>query len=174
MTKEKFNNLLRNLKSGNKSAFDCIYNEYYGKMGFVAETILHNKADVEDALQTAFLNLIKYVNTDRYDEIKYPGGFMHKLIRNVALNIIKSRKTDLPIDENEDVADSTFDETAAVGACDILSAIASLPDKDREIAMRIFIFNIPIKEVALELNMPVSTVKWHKNQIKKIISEKIK
>ena len=174
MTKDKFNSLLRKLKSGIKSAFDDIYYEFYERMRFVAARILHNEADVQDALQTAFLNLIKYVNSDKYDEIKYPGGFMHKLITNVALNILNSKKGTLPLDENEEIIDTGYDESAAVGVTDISSAIASLPDKDREIAVRIFVFDIPVKEVARDLDMSVSTVKWHKKQIIKIISEKIK
>ncbi|MBD5131284.1 MAG: sigma-70 family RNA polymerase sigma factor [Clostridiales bacterium] len=174
MTKERFNSLLGDLKSGNKSAFDDIYNEYYGKMRFVAERILHNDADVNDALQTAFPNLIKYLNADKYGEVKYPGGFMHSLIRNVALNIIKSRKSNISIEDNEDIIDAKYDESAAVGVLDISSVIAGLPDKDREIAIRIFMFDIPVNEVAAELDMSVSAVKWHKKQIRKIISEKIK
>ena len=174
MTKEKFNSLLRALKNGNKSAFDDIYNEYCGKMRFVAERILRNEADVNDALQIAFLNLIKYISTDNYEEVRYPGGFMHSLIRNTALNIIKSRKRNLSIEDNEDIIDTKNDESAAVGVYDISSAIASLPEIDREIAIRIFIFDIPVNEVAKELGMSVSAVKWHKMQIRKNISEKIK
>lgn len=174
MTRDKFNKLLRELKGGKKSAFDEIYYEYYGRMRFVAARILHNDADVQDALQTAFLNLIKYVNSDKYDEIKYPGGFMHKLIGNVALNILKSRKSIVHLEEDAEIVDNKYDESAAVAAADISSAIASLPDKEREIAIRIFVFDIPVKEVAKDLDMSVSTVKWHKKQIRKIISEKIK
>ena len=174
MTKDKFNSLLKALKNGNKSAFDAIYNEYCGKMRFVAERILHNDADVNDALQTSFLNLIKYINTDKYIEIKYPGGFMHNLIKNVALNIVKSRKNIFYMEEEDDVEDTKNNESAAVGVLDIYSAIANLPYKDREIATRIFIFDIPVKEVAKDLDMSVSAVKWHKKQIRKIISEKIK
>lgn len=174
MTREKFNSLLRDIKRGNKSAFNDIYNEYCGKMRFVADQILRNDADVNDALQTAFLNLIKYLNTDKYDEVKYPGGFMHSLIRNVALNIVKSRKNVLPIENAEDLIDAEYDESAAVGVMDISSAIARLPAKDKEIAVRVFMFDIPIAEVAKDLDMSVSAVKWHKKQIRKIISEKIK
>ena len=174
MTKDKFNGLLRSLKGGNKWAFEDIYNEYCGKMRFVAWQILRNESDVDDALQTAFLNLLKYVNTDKYDEVKYPGCFMHSLIRNVSLNIIKSQKSDIPIENNEEITDAKYDESAAVGVLDISSAIAGLPQKDREIAIRIFMFDMPVKEVAAELNMSVSAVKWHKKQIRKTISEKIK
>ena len=174
MTRERFNTLLRKLKSGNKSAFDEIYNEYYGKMRYVAMHMLHNDADVNDAMQTAFLNLLKYIDSYNYTEIKYPGGFMYNLIKNVALNLIKTNKRFLSIDENEDIIDTRVSETAALGVLDISSAIANLPYKDREIAIRIFMFNVPIKEVAVEMGMSVSAVKWHKKQIRKFIFDQIK
>lgn len=174
MTNDKFNHLLMELKCGHKSAFDEIYKEYFGKMRFVAARMLHNEADVYDAVQTAFLNLLKYINTENYTKIKYPGGFMYNLIKNATLNLIKSNKRYLPMEENEHIIDTKYDETAALGALDISSAIASLPSKDREIAIRIFMFKVPVKKVAEEMNMSVSAVKWHKNQIRKFVFNKIK
>ncbi len=173
MEAKEFNAILRKIDS-DSAAFDKIYNEYVGKMKYAAKSILHNDPDVADALQTAFLNLLEYVKSSKYEWIKYPGAFINTIVRNAALNILQSHsKSDLH-ETDDDVEDSSADAESFSACKDIISFIKSLPETEREIAERLFIYDMPVKVVAAEMNMSVSGVKWYRSNIRKKFREKFK
>ncbi len=173
MEAKEFNAILRKIDS-DSAAFDKIYNEYVGKMKYAANSILHNDPDVADALQTAFLNLVEYVKSSKYEWIKYPGAFMNTVVKNAALNILRFRGESDSLDADEDVEDRSSDVESYSNCKDIISFIKSLPKTEREIAERLFIYDMPVKVVAAEMNMSVSGVKWYRSNIRKKFREKMK
>ncbi len=173
MEAKEFNAILRKIDS-DSAAFDKIYYEYAGKMRYAANSILHNDSDIADALQTAFLNLVEYVKSSKYEWIKYPGAFMNTVVKNAALNILQSRGESDSLETAEEFEDSSADVESFSNCKDIISFIHELPQTEREIAERLFIYEMPVKVVAAEMNMSVSGVKWYRSNIRKKFREKFK
>lgn len=72
-----------------------LYNLYEQKMYYIAYSILHDEYASEDAVQDAFVKLIKNVhklrNTKSYGTKKY----IIKLVKNAAIDIYRKRKKSL-------------------------------------------------------------------------------
>ncbi|MBQ8804648.1 MAG: sigma-70 family RNA polymerase sigma factor [Tyzzerella sp.] len=57
--------------SDDQSKFEKLYNEYKGLMFYVANNILHNEQDAEDAVHHAFVKIAE--NIEKIEETECPG-----------------------------------------------------------------------------------------------------
>lgn len=168
MNEQKFNTLLARLKAGDMSALEPIYTEYHRKMSVDAEYILGGGKG-EDAASAVMLKLVDYSKKES-THIKSPDAFMRTLVKHTAIDMLRADKPFVELKEDVPAVDK-YDE-AELG--DVMLAIGRLQEQQREIAVMFYIYGIKIKDIAVELNMPVGTVKWNLNQIRKNLAAMLK
>ena len=139
--------------------FEDLYRKYRGLMFHVANQILNNESDAEDAVHHAFVAIINHF--EKISEIDCPKtrGFVVTIVERKAIDIYRSknRKNALPFEEyinvpSEDLIDS------AVKRSEIATAIASLPTKYRELIMLKYDSGYSDKEIAEMMEMSVENV----------------
>jgi RNA polymerase sigma-70 factor, ECF subfamily len=160
--------------------FDLVFNRYGGFVYTVAQALLKNRQDAEDAVQEVFIRV--YRSLDNYDEIK---GNMEAWLRAILLNYCRDkwRKRSLlsiPISllaHNQDGEDGNWEEALANAGVvsnqeagpdmtllrreredELWVAVNSLSEKLRRVVVLRYYMDLSDNEVAETLGLPKGTI----------------
>jgi RNA polymerase sigma-70 factor (ECF subfamily) len=86
--------------------FDRMFRDHHDLVYRAAYRITGNIEDAEDVLQTLFLRLL--LRNSEPDLQVNPKGYLHRASVNIALDVIKLRKTNVPVDETTPLAPPTI------------------------------------------------------------------
>ena len=75
-----------------RSKFEQIYLEYRGLMFHVANEILHNEQDAEDAVHQAFVNVAKNMEKIGSPNCPKTKGYVVTIAENKAIDLYRRRK----------------------------------------------------------------------------------
>lgn len=138
-----------------RRAFTTLYEENHIRMEQVAMRILKDQADAEDALQNAFLQIIRH-----FEEIyKIPCDKLPfwciSIVKNEALTILRKKKRlvflgDLP---NMEIA-----AEAVTNYTDLVQLFVKLPDTYRAVLEMKLLLGYSEKEIAQRLGISPSAV----------------
>ena len=157
--------LMRLYRDGDADAFDTLFDRHYVSAYNFARTILGCANEAEDVLQETFLAVAQ--KADSYDGRGQFRAWLMRIVRNRCLNRLESRRARRAFQPGDAIT-----ETTASGACPqpserveskemfvaIGSAIANLPERQRE-AISLYAFEqMGYREIAEVLEMPVNTV----------------
>ena len=95
-----------------KVRFEEIYLKYREKMFHVADSILHNDQDAEDAVHNAFLRIIKKFSRFQNMPAKDLAPQVIVIARNEAISLQRKKKDAAPLEDWDG-----FAETAATAHC---------------------------------------------------------
>ena len=84
--------------------FEQIYLKYRGLMYRVADSILHNRQDAEDAVHNAFLKIIKKFSRFQNTPAQDLASQIVVIARNEAISLLRKRKGDAPLEEQDGLA----------------------------------------------------------------------
>jgi len=147
------------------AAFDHLASRFLRPATAVAQEILSDRTLAEDAVQEAFLRLIRH--RDRYDPAKPFAPWFYAIVRNVSVDLLRRRARyrealdDLVARLPDDAMVEPFAETpdgpmAASGATDLL---ALLPRGERAVLVLRIVEGMPFREVAAALGLSVEAAK---------------
>ena len=160
--------LLNQLKKGNKEAFQHIYALYWDKLYLYAYNILEDKPACEDLVQELFVSLWIRRNELSVDNL---NAYLFKALKFQVLNTLRNGKIrQRHLDQMDKlIASNTIEELLNFQELNdhLNSAMASLPDRCREIFYMSRYDHMTHQEIANQLNLSTQTVK---NQISKAIS----
>ena len=88
-----------------KVKFEQIYLKYRGLMYHVAEDILHNRQDAEDAVHNAFLRIIKKFSRFQNTPAKDLAPQVAVIARNEAISLQRKQKGEAPLEDWDSLAE---------------------------------------------------------------------
>jgi RNA polymerase sigma-70 factor, ECF subfamily len=143
----------------------ALVSEYAGTLYRVSFSVLRNAADAEDAVQEAFLRVLKH--RDTLDEVRDRRVWLIRIVWNIVLDRKRRAKTR---PETDDVADlarvlpaeglSAEDRAAAVQHhAHVLTCVEQLPAKEREVLMLSAFEELTSVEIATVLGITESSVR---------------
>lgn len=138
-----------------KSKFLEIYNQYKYLMFSVANRILKNEYDAEDAVHQAFVSIIDNLNGIGAVDCPKTRSYIVIITENKAIDIIRSRKH-LAGEELNDAIHGI--EIPLPGDSGLADAMAKLPARYREVLMLRFDNGYNTKELAKMLGMTQGSV----------------
>lgn len=155
--KAKINQILRLIAKGGETGADAVEELYFsmGKIMFsVAHAIVQNTFEAQDVVQNSFVKIVQ--NADKFRFFQNGYGWVLTIVRNTALNSLKSGKNRPHADVDEfsvPAPSSDPDDKIAVR-----SALAKLDEKERAVIIMKYYEDKTIRAIAAELGMPFSTV----------------
>ena len=138
-----------------------LYNKYNKLMLYVSNGILHNPADVEDAVMTAWERILK--NLNKISEISCPEtkSFIVTVIERISIDLYRKntriRDKEAPIDAFED---SPFFATAdkEMAGVEIRDAINRIPKVYAEALLLYYLNDMTMKEMSEMLEISEDAV----------------
>lgn len=158
MEKAQVNKCLRDIARGGEIAGDAlekIFDGMGGIMRSVAYGIVLNFATADDVVQESFIKIVQ--NADKFTLFDNGYGWVLTIVRNTALNRLKSEKSKQAVD-----IDDIFDISAPSQDIDtkitIEKALLHLSERERIVITMKYYEDKTIRQIAGVLNMPFSTV----------------
>lgn len=163
----------KNINKGNKEAFKVLFELYYGKLLYFAQSYISNKEDAEEVIQDVFVKVWK----KRKKITTNINGYLFKTTKNTCLDYLRSKKSKLSTTENMVQLEAliNFHALSDNNASSIIrkeleqkirTGIELLPEKCRQVFVKSRIDGLKNKEISDELDISIRTVE---NQMSKAI-----
>lgn len=136
--------------------FEAVYTKYRYLMLHVANKILQNHHDAEDAVHEAFLSVIK--NLDKFSDVESPKtrSLIVLIAERKAIDILRKKHKKNLAEINEDILGI---EMPAPGDLGVADAIVRLSANHREVLLMRFDIGLTNREIAKLLDITESGVR---------------
>ena len=166
---EKLNKLIVAVAEGNAKALDGILRLAGGKMLAVAVSFV-GRDYAEDVLHDSFIKVARFAQS--YNRGMSPYGWLMRIVKNTALDFLRSRKIKREVSEEEFYSLSSLDYSPEKreNAIALEQALAKLEADERNIIYYVYYMDMTIREIATEIGMSKSAVQ----RLKERAEEKLK
>ena len=138
-----------------------IFHTYGNLMFHVANKILNNDHDAEDAVQQAMFAI--YQNLEKFSEIKCPQSrsFIVTIVERKAIDLYRAKRRNAVVPFEEEFINVTAPSVvdAAAERTDLAKAMAMLPTRYRELLFLKFDNGYSEREIAVMCSMTEANVK---------------
>jgi RNA polymerase sigma-70 factor, ECF subfamily len=142
-------------KEGDRDAIRFLYVRYSNNVYGYVRSIVRDEKEAEDLTQHVFMKLITVIV--KYDDRGIPfSGWLLRLARNVALDQLRRRRA-TPTEEVFG-ADVHADESVRERARDLHTALATLPDEQRDVMIMRHVVGLSPGEIAEEMGRSESSI----------------
>lgn len=154
--------------SEEKVRFEELVNTYKNLMFYVANQILNNDHDAEDAVQQAFFAILK--NFERISEIKCPQtrSFVVTVVERKAIDLYRAKNRNAVISFDEEYINTpAYEADAVADRTDLARVLAMLPTRYRELLLLKYDCGYSEREIAAMCSMTPANVKKTIHRAKK-------
>ena len=159
------------------AAVAALVDQYAGTLYRVAYSVLRNSSDAEDAVQEAFLRVLRH--RDTLDEVRDQRVWLIRIVWNIVLDRKRRAKTR---PETDDVAELarvlpatglSAEELAAAAQhhAHVLGCVEQLPAKEREVLMLSAFEELSSVEIAAVLGITESSVRSRLFRARNLMAE---
>lgn len=147
---------------GDRAAFGALYAATGPKLFGVVLRVLDNRADAEEVLQEVFVKV--WHNAERYRANGLsPMTWLYTVARNSAIDRLRMRRPQAPLDEAAELADlSPGPEAAAVASAQsarLRSCLEALDPDRAEAVRRAYLKGETYADLATRFGVPINTMR---------------
>lgn len=146
------------IKHNNKIALEKLYNRYNKLVYGIAFSILKNKEDSEDVVQTVFSKLY-ILEKDKLPTDKI-GTWLYTVTKNEALLLLRKNNNDVNLDTIYDLEDENNEIDKFINKDSYNRLINGLNQKEQEVVSLKILSNFTFKEIGELLGESANTIKW--------------
>ncbi|MDP3452291.1 MAG: sigma-70 family RNA polymerase sigma factor [Bacteroidales bacterium] len=171
--------LIARALEGDSQAYTSIVSLYRDAVLSYVLGIVQNNEDAEDICQESFQKCFRYLES--YDSRYAFSTWLYTIAQNTSLDFLRKRR--LPSSPLSEISSDGSHERISTPVLtpednmindqaieNLIKAIQNLPAIYRKIAELRFIHDYPLEEIAIELNLPLGTVKTRVSRSKKILN----
>jgi len=138
-----------------KVRFEQIYTKYRGLMYHVAEDILHDSQEAEDAVHNAFLRIIKKFSKFQNNPLKDIAPMVTVIAKNEAISLLRKKKNTIPLEDWDGFAETVEDST---NYQDLVGSFRHLPQTYRVVMEMKLLMGCSDGEIASKLGLSKTAV----------------
>lgn len=167
--------LIGRAKGGDGAAFGELVRKYQRRVYSTAFHMTGNHGDADDVAQEAFLRAYRAIG--RFDGRADFFTWLYRIVVNVSLNTLRSRKHTVPAPELDDRVDPGQNPGKTAEGRELVSqvvqALGELPASLRMTLVLATLEDMSYKQIAETLEIPEGTVAWRVNQARKQLRKKL-
>jgi RNA polymerase sigma-70 factor (ECF subfamily) len=160
-----------------EEALAALVSQYAGTLYRVAYSVVRNASDAEDAVQEAFLRVLRH--RDTLHEVRDQRVWLIRIVWNIVLDRKRRAKTRPETDDVAELArvlpaDGLSAEERAVAAqyhAHVLACVEQLPAKEREVLMLSAFEELTSVEIASVLSITESSVRSRLFRARNLMAE---
>ncbi len=144
-----------------REKFEILYDAYRNLMFYIANEVLGDTQDSEDVVHQSFLKIIGILDKISQPKCPQTRALVVTIVRRTAIDLYRSRKRKpfIPLCEDIPHTHPMPEPDALAEGSAIAHAIASLPDRYRELLLLKYDTGYSEKEIAQLLGMTEANVK---------------
>lgn len=154
----KLKHIFQKLKNGNNKAIEELYQKYNKMIYGVAFSILKNKDDSEDIVQTVFSKLYE-IDKDKLPKDK-EATWLYAVTKNETLMFLRKKNKFYDIEKIYNIDDEKNEIERIIDKESYNQLINKLNSKEQEIVSLKIFSNLSFTQISELLGKPVGTVKW--------------
>ena len=135
--------------------FEAIYARYHARMERTALRILTDQKDAEDALQNAFVQVIRHFEKIYSIPCKELPFWLVSIVKNESISILRKRRREFQMDDWDEVNRAAEDVT---GYHELVDLVRSLPESYRAVLEMKLLLGYTDRETAQCLGITESAV----------------
>ncbi|MDR3750744.1 MAG: RNA polymerase sigma factor [Terracidiphilus sp.] len=155
----------RDRQLAEEAALAALVSQYAGTLYRVAFSVLRNAADAEDAVQEAFMRVLRH--RDTLSEVRDQRVWLIRIVWNIVLDRKRRAKTRPETDDVAELArvlpakglSAEEIASAAQHHAHVLACVEQLPPKEREVLMLSAFEELSSVEIATVLSITESSVR---------------
>lgn len=160
-----------------EATLEALVQQYAGALYRVAYSVLRNAADAEDAVQEAFLRVLRH--RDTLDGIRDQRVWLIRIVWNIVLDRKRRAKTRPETDDVEELArvlpsaGLSAEQVAAAAQhhAHVLACVDRLPAKERQVLMLSAFEELSSVEIAAVLGITESSVRSRLFRARNLMAE---
>jgi RNA polymerase sigma-70 factor (ECF subfamily) len=153
--------LMQSVRNGDRRAFSLLYDRYFDKLVWFANSFLEDMPKSEDAIQEVFIKIME--RPEQFDVSRKFSTWVYTVTGNACKNILRNElnRTRLIQENMASDANSTLQHQFDYRLLqkNIKTIYADLSEKERHIFVLRFEQELSIKEIAAIINIPEGSVK---------------
>ena len=163
---------------GQRSELSEIYDKYRKRFVGIAQKILRNREDAEDAVQEAFLEIADKPGTFFSLNDKNRLRYLCSVVRNVSVDMLNKRKNVVELNENISLNDDPIESLVLneISRGELVGFIESLPPLQQNVLVMTRLLKLSISETAKTLRISEAAVNQRlylaRKAIKKFVEER--
>jgi RNA polymerase sigma-70 factor (ECF subfamily) len=173
VTEQDIHQWLEGCKEGHRSAQEKLYRHFYPLFMPVCMSYVQNSDDAVDIYNRAFLKV--FTSLDSYGGRGQVGAWIRRILVNTAIDFIRKEekfKSHTDIDEAYDIGLNSS-VLSQLTSDEILALFRYLPPAQRAVVNLYIVEGYTHPEIGEKLGISVGTSKWHLNQGRKLLQEKL-
>lgn len=151
-----------------KIRFEQIYQKYRGLMYRVADGVLHNRQDAEDAVHNAFLRIIKHFKKFQTTPVEDLAPQVAVIARNEAISLLRKRKGEASLEDWDGLAESS---EAVTDYHALVDSFTRLPQTYRAVMEMKLLSGYSDGEIAAKLGLSKTAVSTRVNRGRQFLRE---
>ncbi len=156
--KKELSELFIELKHNNKIAFEKLYSKYNKLVYSIAFSILKNKTDSEDIVQTVFTKIYT-MSKDKLPTQKQ-ASWLYSLTKNETITLLRKKRNNIDLDSIYEIEDKDNEVNNIIDQIEFNRLISKLDDKEKQVVSLKILANLSFEEIGNLLDVPTGTVKW--------------
>src|SRR5690606_12664804 len=166
--------LLQSAQDGDEQAFGRLVAPYLDPSYRLASRILDGRPEAEDAVQEALYRAWKALPSFRRDA-KF-STWLYRIVWRVSLNIARAEEPaplDVDVADGDDRHDPERRYEKVERRGEIERALKDLPVPYRTVIAMFYIEDLPVRDIAEILELPVGTVKTHLHRARRALKARL-
>lgn len=158
INEKELKELFIEIKNNNKIAFEKLYSKYNKTVYGIAFSILKNKPDSEDVVQTVFTKIYT-LEKDKLPKDKI-GSWLYSVTKNETLLLLRKKDNSVNLEDIYSIKDENNEIYKFISQDSYNRLINSLNPKEQEVVSLKLLSNLTFKEIGNLLGESTNTVKW--------------
>lgn len=158
LKKQELHILFQDIKQEKANKINELYKKCNRLVYSIAFSVLKNKEDSEDIVQTVFMK-ISQIDKNNLPTVN-EASWLYSLTKNETLNYLKKKKQEIDIDEIYYIAEEDKEINKIIDNDSYNKIIAKLNKQDQEIVSLKILSNLSFREISVILDIPIGTVQW--------------
>jgi RNA polymerase sigma-70 factor (family 1) len=170
-------NYFLSFQQGEEQGFNYFFHSYYKPLVHFAQTFLKQTEAAEDVVEDCFVKF-----WEKRENISSASGikpYLYKTVRNTCINLLRKQVhrdayvVHINKSPKEFAPDTTQNIITAEAMHQVFLALQNLPFKYKKVFNMLYVEGKEVKDIAAELNLPLSTVKTHKSKALELIRKQL-
>lgn len=158
INEKELKELFIEIKNNNKIAFEKLYSKYNKTVYGIAFSILKNKPDSEDVVQTVFTKIYT-LEKDKLPKDKI-GSWLYSVTKNETLLLLRKKDNNVNLEDIYSIKDENNEIYKFISQDSYNRLINSLNPKEQEVVSLKLLSDLTFKEIGNLLRESTNTVKW--------------
>lgn len=151
-----------------RQKFTAIYEQYHTQLEDVAMSILKNQTDAEDAVQNAFMQVIRHFEKISEIPCKELPFWLISIVKNESLMILRKRSRIVPLPDIESLVDTA---KAVTQYSELVELLRQLPDTYRAVLEMKILFGYSDQDIAKGLGISETAVSTRASRGRALLRE---